>query len=76
MIMIDVGDFFLVEPSEIYAEQIREYRQDFLDTNCSMDGCGPLRKCEDPFTYISECEKYDITSMTIYPNSVDILVIR
>lgn len=57
MIMIDVGDFFLVEPSEIYAEQIREYRQDFLDTNCSMDGCGPLRKCEDPFTYISECEK-------------------
>lgn len=50
MIMIDVGDFFLVEPSEIYAEQIREYRQDFLDTNCSMDGCGPLRKCEDPFT--------------------------
>ena len=108
MIMIDAGDFFLVEPSEIYAEQIREYRQDFLDTNCSMDGCGPLRKCEDPFTYISECEKctaqdtlpeglviatqffyvrkadnrlvgmikYDITSMTIYPNSVDILVIR
>lgn len=57
MIMIDAGDFFLVEPSEIYAEQIREYRQDFLDTNCSMDGCGPLRKCEDPFTYISECEK-------------------
>ena len=54
MIMIDVGDFFLVEPSEIYAEQIREYRQDFLDTNCSMDGCGPLRKCEDPFTYISD----------------------
>ena len=36
--MIDVGDFFLVEPSEIYTEQIREYRQDFLDTNCSMDG--------------------------------------
>ena len=29
MIMIDAGDFFLVEPSEIYAEQIREYRQDF-----------------------------------------------
>lgn len=29
MIMIDAGDFFLVEPSEIYAEQIREYRRDF-----------------------------------------------
>lgn len=58
MIKIDAGNFCLIEPSEIYAEQIREYRQDFLDTNCSMDGCGPLRKCEDPITYISECEKY------------------
>lgn len=58
MITIDAGGFFLVEPSEIYAEQIREYRQDFLDANGSMDGCGPLRKCEDPITYISECKKY------------------
>ena len=60
MKIIDSGDFFLVEPSEIYAEQIREYRQDFLDTDCSMDGCGPLRKCEDPITYISECQKYTV----------------
>ena len=58
MIKIDAGDFFLVEPSEVYAEQIREYRQDFLDTDCSMDGCGPLRRYEDPITYISECKKY------------------
>lgn len=56
MIKIDADDFFLVEPSEVYAEQIREYRQDFLDTDCSMDGCGPLRRCEDPITYISECK--------------------
>ncbi|HIT52917.1 MAG TPA: GNAT family N-acetyltransferase [Candidatus Fimivicinus intestinavium] len=58
MITIDAGGFFLVEPSEIYAEQIREYRQDFLDVNGSMDGCGPLRKCEDPVAYIRECQKY------------------
>lgn len=58
MIKIDAGDFFLTEPSEIYAEQIREYRQEFLDTNCSMDGCGPLRKYKDPIAYISECRKY------------------
>lgn len=57
MIMFDAGYFFLIESSEKYVEQIRQYRQDFLDTNCSMDGCGPLRKCEDPITYISECEK-------------------
>ncbi len=58
MIKIDAGDFFLVEPSEEYAEQIAEYKQAFLDANSSMDGCGPLRRCEDPFTYISECKKY------------------
>lgn len=61
MIKIDAGDFCLIEPSELYAEQIREYRQDFLDANCSMDGCGPLRKCENPITYISECEKYTMS---------------
>lgn len=61
MIKIDAGNFCLIEPSEIYAEQIREYRQDFLDTNCSMDGCGPLRKCEDPIAYISECEKCTVS---------------
>ena len=58
MIKIDAGDFFLIEPSEEYAEQIAEYKQVFLDNNCSMDGCGPLRRCEDPLTYIAECKKY------------------
>lgn len=57
MIKLDTGDFFLTEPSEVYAEQIGEYRQEFLDAGSSMDGCGPLRKCEDPITYISECRK-------------------
>jgi len=58
IIHIDARDFFLVEPSEIYAEQICEYRQEFLDANSSMDGCGPLRRCENPITYIEECKKY------------------
>ena len=61
MIKIDAGEFFLVEPSEEYAEQITEYKQAFLDTDCSMDGCGPLRRCEDSFTYIEECKKYTST---------------
>lgn len=60
MIKIDAGDFFLVEPSELYAEQIAEYRQDFLDTKSSMDGCGPLRRCENPTEYILECKKYTV----------------
>lgn len=58
MIKIDDEDFFLVEPSEEYAEQIAEYKQACLDVNSSMDGCGPLRRCENPTTYISECRKY------------------
>lgn len=60
MIKIDAGDFFLVEPSEDYAVQIAEYRQDFLDTKSSMDGCGPLRRCENPTEYILECRKYTV----------------
>ena len=54
---IDAGDFFLIEPGKEYAEQIREYRQEFLEAHSSMDGCGPLRLCEDPFVYIAECRK-------------------
>jgi len=58
MIKIDAGEFFLVEPCEEYAEQIVEYKQAFLDADSTMDGCGPLRRCEDPLTYIAECRKY------------------
>lgn len=58
MIKIDAGDFFLTEPSEKYAEQIAEYRQEFLIAESSMDGCGPLRRIENPIDYISECQKY------------------
>ena len=58
MIKIDAGEFFLIEPSEEYAEQIAEYKQAFLDADSSMDGCGPLRRCENSITYIAECRKY------------------
>lgn len=60
MIKIDAGDFFLVEPSEEYAEQIAQYKQAFLDADSSMDGCGPLRRCENPTEYILECKKYTV----------------
>ena len=45
----------LTEPDEAYAEEIRSYRQDFLDTGEHMDGCGSLRKFEDPAEYIENC---------------------
>ncbi len=50
----------MIEPSEEYAEQIAEYKQAFLDADSSMDGCGPLRRCENPMVYIAECRKYTV----------------
>lgn len=46
-----------IKPSLEYAEQIRDYRQEFLDNGDHMDGCGPLRKYEDPEEYIEVCKQ-------------------
>ena len=51
--------FILTRPTVEYASQIKEYRQEFLDAGDSMDGCGPLRRFEDPEEYIKirvDCE--------------------
>ena len=42
----------LTEPSEEYASRIAAYRQAFLDSGDSMDGCGPLRIMADPLEWI------------------------
>ena len=34
----------LVRPTEAHLEQVRAYRQAFLDAGDSMDGAGPLRR--------------------------------
>ena len=43
----------LVEPTMAYCEQIRAYRQAFLDSGDSMDGTGGLRNFEDPKGWIA-----------------------
>ena len=35
----------LIEPTMEYARDIEAYRQEFLDIEGSMDGCGSLRRC-------------------------------
>ena len=35
-----------------YSEQIRAYRQEFLDSGDSMDGTGGLRQFDDPQDWI------------------------
>ena len=52
-------DFILIRPTSAYASQLAEYRQEFLDADSSMDGCGPLRRFEDPEEYIHVCKDYE-----------------
>ena len=52
-------DFILIRPTSEYASQLAEYRQEFLDADSSMDGCGPLRRFEEPQEYIQVCKDYE-----------------
>ena len=45
----------LTEPTKEYAEQIRIYRQAFLDSGDSMDGTGGLRNTEDSTEWVRYC---------------------
>ena len=49
----------LVRPSEAYLEAVSAYRQAFLDAGDSMDGCGPLRRFEDPADWLAEVRRYE-----------------
>lgn len=49
----------LIKISEDYAEQIKDYRQEFLDAGDSMDGCGSLRVIDDPYEFIKKCKDYE-----------------
>lgn len=51
--------FILIKPDIEYADQITEYRQEFLDAGSSMDGTGMLRKIQNPEEYIKICKDYE-----------------
>ena len=48
----------LVMPSPEYAEDIRAFRQEFLDAGSSCDGQGALRRTPDPLEWIRLCEQF------------------
>ena len=50
-------ELILIRPTNEYANQIAEYRQEFLECGDSMDGCGALRKIENPEEYIKFCHE-------------------
>lgn len=52
-------ELLLIRPTAEYASQIAEYRQEFLDAGDSMDGCGPLRRLEDPVEYLKTSKEYE-----------------
>ncbi len=46
----------LIEPTMEYDKQIQAYRQEFLDFGGSMDGCGPLRRCDRTEDWLAQVE--------------------
>lgn len=52
-------EYILIRPTSKYADQIMEYRQEFLDAGDSMDGTGSLRRIENPEEYIKICKDYE-----------------
>ena len=48
----------LTLPSEAYLDQVRAYRQECFAADSSMDGCGPLRRIEDPEEWLAETRRY------------------
>lgn len=49
----------LIRPNENYVNQIRAYRQEFLDAGSSMDGTGPLFRLDDPREWLRLCAQFE-----------------
>ena len=49
----------LLRPTEAHLEMVRAYRQAFLNAGDSMDGTGPLRRCEDPEEWLRKVRSYE-----------------
>ena len=62
-------NLILIRPTAEYANQISEYRQEFLDAGDSMDGCGSLRRLDNPLEFIQKCIDYE-SNETLPPDKV------
>lgn len=52
-------EFILLRPTDEYAGQIIQYKQEFLEAGDSMDGCGPLPRLENIEEYTQMCRDYE-----------------
>lgn len=48
----------LIEPTMEYANEILNFRQEFLDSEGSMDGSNSLRKCERVEDWLRKVERF------------------
>lgn len=52
----------LIKISADYADEIKAYKDEFIDAGDSMDGCGALRRIDDPYEYVEwsiNCESLE-----------------
>ena len=48
-------ELVLLRPTAEYAKQIMECKKEYLAAGSSMDGCGSMRRTDDPMEYIEKC---------------------
>jgi len=48
-------DFILIKPSDEYIDEIRSFRQEFIDRNEALHGDTGLGNCENPQEWIEKC---------------------
>lgn len=54
----------LAIPDESLLDEIAAYRQAMLDADSSMDGCGPLKRMENPAEWLPFCRQLDNPATT------------
>ena len=59
-----MNEFILIRPDMKYADQIAEYRSEFIASGDSMDGTGMLRQTDDASEYIKLCRDYELPEKT------------
>lgn len=51
-----MSELRLVRPGTEHLAQIADFRREFLSAGSSMDGCGPLRRMEDPMEWLLQVQ--------------------
>ena len=50
----------LISPNLSFSDEIRAYRQEFLDLGSPLNGCGPLADMEDPAQWVVHTQRFEL----------------